>query len=61
MTKNCASALGKRNHFPVTKYDKKQAVVADGEKSSKLIVCKSPGTNIENPGDAFMTLFASLT
>ncbi len=35
--------------------------VADGGKSYKLIVCKSPGTNIENPGDAFMTLFASLT
>jgi hypothetical protein len=26
--------------------------VADGGKSSKLIVCKSPGVNIENPGDA---------
>jgi hypothetical protein len=27
------------------------ACVADGGKSSKLIVCKSPGINIENPGD----------
>jgi hypothetical protein len=26
--------------------------VADSRKSSKLIVCKSPGVNIENPGDA---------
>jgi hypothetical protein len=25
---------------------------ADGGKSSKRIVCKSPGVNIENPGDA---------
>ncbi len=37
------------------------ACVADSGKSFKLIVCKSPGTNKENPGDAFMTLFASLT
>jgi hypothetical protein len=28
------------------------ACVADGGKSSKLIVCKSPRVNIENPGDA---------
>jgi hypothetical protein len=28
------------------------ACVADGGKSSKLIVCKFPGVNIENPGDA---------
>ncbi len=35
--------------------------VADGGKILQVIVCKSPGTNIENPGDPFMTLFASLT
>jgi len=40
---------------------KKEYSVADGEKIPKLFVCKSPGTNIENPGDPFMTYFASLT
>ncbi len=38
----------------------KHTSVADGEKSPKLIVCKSPGPNIENPGDPFVKLFASL-
>jgi hypothetical protein len=38
----------------------KERIVADGEKPPKLIVCKFPGPNIENPGDPFVTLFASL-
>ncbi len=31
---------------------KKIKTLADGGKPSKLIVCKSPGVNIENTGDA---------
>jgi hypothetical protein len=41
------------NHLQHTARPGKNYTVADGGKSSKLIVCKSPGVNIENPGDAF--------
>ncbi len=37
------------------------ACVADGGKSSKLIVCKSPGVNIENPGDALCCIIPSVS
>ncbi len=35
--------------------------VADGKKSPKIIVRKSPGSNIENPGDPSVTLLAVLS
>jgi hypothetical protein len=53
--------LGKLGIMVITVKSIKKSTVADGRKSSKLIVCKSPGTNIETPGDPFMTLFDSLT